>query len=133
MAAPAIQPQTISRSEAIRLLRNELARRANGEMSICALAARNGIFCKGFRRYSDDELKEKYGWIVRRRPEALRAEIEQIADGWQMARQEVEGVATSCDVQQAEHDTCGGWDDFSNDALARFALELTGSRIQIQD
>ena len=49
-----------------------------------------------------------------------------------MARQEVEGVPTACDVQQIEHDTCGGWDDFTNDDLTRFALELTGKSVRVQ-
>lgn len=132
MAQPMMQPERMSRKSAIDTLRGELADRAKDEMSICKLAATTGVFCRGFRRYSDDELKERYGWIVRRNPEASRATIEDIADRWQLARQEVEGEPTSCDVQQVEHDTCGGWDDFSNDELARFVAELTGRRILVQ-
>jgi len=29
-------------------------------------------------------------------------------------------------VQQVEHDSCNGWDDFTNDDLTRFLLELRG-------
>ena len=100
-------------------------------MSICTLAAKNGIFCKGFRRYSDAELRDRYGWIAKRVPDASRAEFEAIADRWQQARQDVMGVATACDVQQLEHDACGGWDDFSNDQLAQFLLELTGRKVVV--
>ena len=121
----------VSRPSLIVALRSELARRANGEMSICKLAAQNGIFCKGFRRYSDAELRERYGWIARKNPDASRAELEETADRWQMARQDVVGVATACDVQQLEHDACGGWDDFSNEDLASFLLELTGRKVQV--
>jgi hypothetical protein len=123
-------PEFISRPAVIAALREELNRRA-GEMSICRLAAQTGIFCKGFHRYSDAELKERYGWISKKNPDVPREELEQIADRWQLARQEVVGARTSCDVQQIEHDACGGWDDFGDDQLARFLLELTGRTVVV--
>ena len=132
MAQPMIQTEQMSRKSLINTLRGELARRTNDEMSVCKLAAKTGVFCKGFSRYSDAELQDRYGWIARRHPDATREDMEGLADRWQMARQEVEGVPTSCDVQQVEHDTCGGWDDFSNEDLARFVLELTGRRVAVQ-
>ena len=119
------QQQFISRSDLIVALRDELSRRA-GDMSICKLAAQTGVFCKGFRRYSDAELKEHYAWISKRNPNASREELEEIADRWQLAREDVLGAKTSCDVQQLEHDSCGGWDDFSDEDLAKFLRELTG-------
>lgn len=119
------EQQFISRSDLIATLRDELSRRA-GDMSICKLAAQTGVFCKGFRRYSDDELKARYGWIAKKNPDASRQELEEIADRWQLAREDVLGAKTSCDVQQLEHDTCGGWDDFSDEDLANFLRELTG-------
>lgn len=131
MTSPQIQPELIARPTLIAALREELSGRANGEMSICKLAAQTGVFCKGFRRFSDDELKERYGWIARKNPDVPREELESIADRWQMARQDVLGVSTSCDVQQFEHDSCGGWDDFSNDDLARFIRELTGRNVVV--
>ena len=124
-------PELIARPTIIAALRDELGRRAHGEMSICKLAAQTGVFCKGFRRYSDQELKERYGWIAEKNPAMPRAELEEIADRWQLARQDVFGAATSCDVQQLEHDSCGGWDDFSNDDLARFLRELTGRSVEV--
>ena len=123
-------PEFISRPALIAALRDELTRRA-GEMSICRLAAQTGIFCKGFRRYSDAELEESYGWISRKNPDAPREELEEIADRWQLARQDVLGAKTSCDVQQLEHDACGGWDDFGDDQLARFLRELTGRDVVV--
>ncbi len=121
----------VSRPSLIVALRNELAHRANGEMSICKLAAQTGVFCKGFRRYSDAELRERYSWIARKNPDASRAELEETADRWQMARQDVIGAATACDVQQLEHDACGGWDDFTNEELSRFLLDLTGRTVEV--
>ena len=123
-------PEYISRPALIAALREELTRRA-GEMSICKLAAQAGIFCKGFRRYSDAELQERYGWISRKNPDLPREELEAIADRWQLARQDVVGALTSCDVQQLEHDACGGWDDFADDELARFLRELTGRNVAV--
>jgi len=121
----------ITRESLIGALRAELSRRANGEMSICMLAAKNGIFCKGFSRYSDAELRQRYGWIAKKYPAIPRDDLEEIADSWQLARQEVDGVATSCDVQQLEHDGCNGWNDFSNEQLSQFLLDLTGHRLVV--
>jgi hypothetical protein len=121
----------LSRSTLIATLRDEFSRRTDGEMSVCKLAAQTGIFCKGFRRFSDDQLKERYAWIVKKDPAASRAEIEDVADRWQLARQEVFGAKTSCDVQQLEHDSCGGWDDFSDQELAGFLRELTGRNVAV--
>ena len=131
MTNPQKKPDSISRPLLIATLREELSRRARGEMSICRLAAETGVFCKGFRRYTDDQLREHYPWIAKKNPDAPREELEAIADRWQMARQDVVGVQTSCDVQQLEHDACGGWDDFSNDDLARFLRELTGRKVEV--
>ena len=123
--------QYISRPTLIAELRDELRNRANGEMSICKLAAKTGIFCKGFRRYTDAQLKERYGWISARYPDVSREELEEIADRWQLARQDVLGAMTSCDAQQLEHDACGGWDDFTDDDLVRFLHELTGRTVVV--
>lgn len=116
----------LSRPEMIDALRQELLRRAGGEVSACKVATEQGIFCHGFARYTDAELRRRYEWIVRRRPTLNRAELEEIADRWQLARQDVEGIPLACDVQQKVHDTCRGWDDFSNEDLSRFLFEMTG-------
>lgn len=126
------KPDYLSRPTLIVALREELSRRAHGEMSICRLAAETGVFCKGFRRYTDAQLRERYEWISKKDPDAPREELESVADRWQLARQDVLGAATSCDVQQLEHDACGGWDDFSNDELARFLLQLTGRKVEVR-
>lgn len=124
-------PEVLTRDQVIEALRAELLRRSAGEISICRLAAEQGIFCRGFRRYSDRELRKRYGWIARRYPQATREELERIADLWQLARQEVTGLPTSCDVQTVEHDSCSGWEDFPDDDLARFLYELTGRRVTV--
>lgn len=122
---------TITRTEVINRLRQELIKRTDGDMSACKLAAERGIFCHGFARYSDEDLRKLYGWIVRRRPGMTRAELESIADRWQMARQEVDELPLACDVQTRVHDTCRGWDDFSNVDLSKFYRELTGKEVTV--
>jgi hypothetical protein len=119
----------LSRTEIIDLLRQELVKRADGEKSACKVAEDAGIFCRGFARYTDVELRRRYDWIVRKRPKMSRQELEEIADRWQMARQDVDQLPTACDVQQKVHDTCGGWDDFTDEDLARFYFEMTGKEI----
>lgn len=130
MASVQSKPEIISRPALIAALRDELVSRA-GETSICKLAAQTGIFCKGFRRYSDDELRARYGWISKKNAGAPREELEEIADRWQLARQDVLGALSSCDVQQLEHDSCGGWDDFTDEQLAVFLRELTGRSVTV--
>jgi hypothetical protein len=120
----------ISRHSLIAALRQELSKRAD-DRSICSLAAEKGIFCGGFRRFSDAELRERFSWLVRKRPAATRSDIEVLGDAWQLARQEVLGVPTACDVQSQEHDLCNGWDDFSDGDLATFYRELTGEAVRV--
>ena len=60
-----------------------------------------------------------------------RRELEEVADRWQMARQDVEGSPIACDVQQKVHDTCRGWDDFTSEDLSRFYYEMTGEEIVV--
>jgi DNA replicative helicase MCM subunit Mcm2 (Cdc46/Mcm family) len=123
--------KSLSRADVVNLLREELVRRADGEKSACRVAAEEGIFCHGFARYTDLELRRRYDWIARRHPKMTREELEEVADRWQMARQDVEDSPTACDVQQKVHDTCRGWDDFSNDELSRYYYEMTGTEIDI--
>jgi hypothetical protein len=125
------KPEPLSRTELVDLLRQELVRRADGEKSACRVAADEGIFCRGFARYTDLELRRRYDWIMRHYPKLSREELEEIADRWQMARQDVDQLPVACDVQQKVHDTCKGWDDFSNEELSRFYFEMTGKDILV--
>jgi len=123
--------ESVNRAEVINLLRSELVKRTDSETSACKYAAEKGVFCRGFAQFDDKELKRRYSWITRRRPDMTREELEEIANRWQLARQDVGAFPVACDVQQLEHDMCRGWDDFSNDDLARFYAELTGKPIVV--
>ena len=123
--------ETIAREEAINILRSEFLKLVDEENSICKVAAEKGIFCKGFQRFSDFELRKRYRWIARKDRRYTREEIEDLANRWQLARQDVDELPLACDVQQAEHDSCRGWDDFSDDELAKFVGQLTGRVVAV--
>lgn len=122
---------SITRSEALLLLRSELGKLVDDDTSICKAAADRGIFCHGFNRYGDGELRRRYDWLARRNPTMSRPELEAMANKWQLARQEIEEMPLACDVQTKVHDTCNGWDDFSNEEISRFYSELTGQMVSI--
>ena len=121
----------VTRNEAVSLLRDELSKLTDDDNSICKVASDRGILCQGFHRHSDGGLRRCYSWLDKHRPGMSRPELEDLANRWQLARQEVDQLPLACDVQQNEHDSCGGWDDFSNEDLSRFYLELTGRDLMV--
>jgi hypothetical protein len=123
-----VAPRTLTRSEAIALLRRKCLALVDEEHSLCQVAARLHILCGGFSQWTAAELRERYDWIVKRRPGLTRAELEDLANRWQLARQFALDEALSCDVQAREkhHPVCHGWDGHPDEDLARFCEELTG-------
>ena len=121
----------MSRSSAVARIREALELLTDEETSICKVAAEHGIFCHGFNRYTDNELRRRYGWIVRKRPGMTREELETIANDWQLTQQEVHDTSFACDVQTKLHDTCCGWDDFTNEELEGFYKQITGSEVRV--
>jgi len=130
MSRPRPLAKRVSRQTLVAALRQELLNRADGR-SICTLAAEQGIFCGGFRRFSDAELRERFAWIASKRSASTRSELELLGDAWQLARQVVLKLPTSCDVQRQEHDLCNGWDDFSDSDLSIFYQELTDRKVSV--
>lgn len=122
---------TMSRQTAINQIREALEMLTDEETSICKVAAEHGIFCHGFQRYTDNELRRRYGWIVRKRPDMTRDELEEIANNWQLAQQQVHDEPFACDVQTKLHDTCCGWDDFTNEQLEGFVKQVTGKEVRV--
>ena len=128
-STPATGPRSMRRADAIASLRTALLSLTDDEHSICQVATEKGILCRGFRHFTDEELRERYDWLVRKNPTVTRAELESMANLWQLARQVLEGVPLACDVQRIEHDTCKGWDDFSNEQLEQYHRELIGESV----
>ena len=129
MARTQPREDAITRLEMVQLLRSELVKLTDSETSICRAAADRGIFCHGFNRFGSGELRRRFSWLGERARSLPREELEEIANRWQLARQDVCNLSIACDVQQKEHDTCRGWDDFSNADLAKFYFEITGKSV----
>jgi hypothetical protein len=124
-------PQKLSRREAIETLRRHLLSLTDEQHSICQVASEHGIFCGGFRRFPDPEFRERFHGLVSRREGLTRSQQEYLANTWQLARQILQNVGLACDAQAEAHDTCGGWDDFSNEDLARFLRELLAADVVV--
>ena len=131
MARTQPREDAITRSEAISLLRSELMKLTDEETSICKAAADKGIFCNGFNRFGDGELRRRFSWLGDRARTLPREDLEEIANRWQLARQEVGGLPIACDVQQREHDSCNGWSDFANEDLSKFYAEVFKLEVNI--
>ena len=131
MARMFTSQERLSRGDAVALLRAELLKITTPDLSICKAAAERGIFCKGFKRYGEGALRARYDWLDLRRPDMTREQLEELANRWQLARQELHDVPLACDVQAKEHDTCGGWDDFTAEELSRFIFELTKRHVVV--
>jgi hypothetical protein len=127
---PVMLTEAISREAAIARLRAALIALGEEGKSMCRIAAEKGILCGGFHRYTDERLRETYAMVA---PEGLsRAEIEDRANRWQLERTELEGARVCCDVQYRFYETCRGWADFTNEALADFLLEIAGERVTVR-
>lgn len=124
-------PETITRAEAVDRLRHALLARTDEENSACRMTALDGTFCRGFGRYTDDELRARYWWIVRKRPDITREELESLGNDWQLAQQDVRNLPVACDVQAQLHDTCRGWNDFTDEQLAGFILQILGTEVRV--
>ena len=124
----------LTREAAIQDLRDALVASA-GEHSLCRVAKEKHIYCGGFGQWKLHELKARYPQITRSRGRLSRAQMEDLADRWQLARQQVLGEELSCDVQMREGRlrTCEGWDEFEDQELERFHAELCGEEIRIRE
>jgi hypothetical protein len=123
----------ITRSQAINEIRGELMKLVDDEHSICEVAARHNIFCGGFAQWTFYELKKLYPQIVSSRPGVTPHEMRDLANRWQLARQFVTDTAIACDVQlhEKDHQTCHGWNDFTDAELAGFHATLCHADVAI--
>ena len=121
----------ISREDAISRLRRKLLDLTDNGKSACQVATEHGIFCGGFSGLSNKEFRERFSWIVRKRPGASREELEQLASLYHLGRQQVTGTAVCCDVETRDHCGCDGWNMFDSRTLERFCSELTGAAVHV--
>jgi hypothetical protein len=125
-AKTAMRPLHMTRPQAIAAIREHLTRQCDEEHCACSAAAHLGVFCQGFRNLSDEQLRQRFGWIARSRPGASREELERLVSLYHLGRQEVGGFAICCDAETRDHCGCDGWNMFDNDAIAKTYKELTG-------
>jgi len=123
--------ETIRRPDAIEWIRRKLLPLTDAEHCMCSAASKWGIFCQGFRALSDAEFRLRFDWIAASRPQASRAELEELVSLYHRGRQEVGRARLCCDVETREHCACDGWNQFDNRDLERLCRELGGRRVQI--
>jgi len=123
--------ETISREVAIGRIRIKMIELCDTGKSACQVAAERNILCKGFKRDSDDELRQRYAPYVCGAETISRSDLERVANHWQLARQRTEEALVACDVQYRYYQVCRGWNDFSNEELSDFCFELTGARPKV--
>ncbi|MSR61391.1 MAG: hypothetical protein EXS08_02935 [Planctomycetes bacterium] len=124
--------QAMTRDEVIQALRTRLMSFVDEEVSICEAAARHGFFCHGFARWTFGELRTRHPTIVRSRRRITPAELRELANRWQLARQTARGTEFACDTQMCEGAlrTCHGWNEFTTEELAHFLEELGDAAVE---
>jgi hypothetical protein len=127
-----MQTELITREAAVARLRRALIALDEPGKSMCRIAAERNILCGGFHRYTDERLRDTYAPMVGAEAAVERARLEEKANEWQLARTAIEGTHLACDVQYRFYETCRGWDDFTNEALADFLLEIAGERVVVR-
>ena len=123
----------IERAQVIAALRKALLALVDDEHSICEVSERLNIFCGGFGQWTFGELKKQYPTIVRSRSRMTPQELKDLANRWQLVRKDVKGTHLACDTQLGEDalQTCRGWDEWSDEDLSRFHLELCGEEVEV--
>ena len=124
--------ETLSRPEALARLRFKLHALVDEGHCACAVASRLGLPCGGFTQYSDADLKRRFAWIAETLPRgAPRSRLEDAVNAYLLGRQDVTGMAVTCDVETREHDACAGWNGFDNPALEDLYWRVFGRRARI--
>lgn len=121
-----------SRDRAIAALRRCLNRLSDGEHSTCQVASERGIFCRGFSRWNDHEFHRRFRPVLGQSTHLSRPQVERLADLWQLSEQIVQRVQVTCDAHSVQPGPCRGWQEFSNETLARFCGELLGRAIVVE-
>ena len=119
------------RGEAIASLRKALLALADGEHSICQVAAERGIFCRGFRRWNASEFDRRWRFAIGRSTHLSRAQMEEFANVWQLSEQLRQHVPLACDAGANGPGGCRGWAEFSNADLSRFCADVLGLSVQV--
>jgi hypothetical protein len=114
-----------TREEALKKIREFLVAQTRDDETTCQTAARLGIFCHGYDRWTVEQLRNLYPWLAKKMPaDTPREEFLKLVVAWDNARQLVHRVPTTCDVHAMDHDGCLGFDRFSNPQLLRMFPQI---------
>jgi len=114
-----------NREDALKKIREFLVSNTRAEETTCEAAARLGIFCHGYERWTVEQLRHLYPWLAKKMPaDTPREEFLKLIVAWDNARQLANKVSTTCDVHAMDHDGCLGFDRFSNQQLKRMFPQL---------
>jgi len=131
MRSPSDDTEVWTRDEAIAKLREALLKLSDGERSLCTVAAELGIFCHGFRRWTDDAFSRGWTRALGRSTHLSRPQMERLADIWLLSEQLRLRVACACDLAAAGGGVCRGWYGFSNADLERCCEQILGRNVAI--
>ena len=121
-----------SRADAIARLRAVLQPMCGTDRSMCDVAAEKGIFCRGFRRWHDADFHRRWKNALGTSTHLTRAQMERLADLWQLSEQVRCSVSFACDANSAGAAACRGWDEHSNENLARYCADLLGVSVVVR-
>ena len=114
-----------TREEALQRVREFLGKQTREDETTCQAAARLGIFCHGYDRWTLEQLRNLYPWLAKKMPaDTPREDFMKLIVAWDNARQLVHKVSTTCDAHSVDHDGCLGFDRFSNQQLKRMFPQL---------
>jgi hypothetical protein len=122
--------RTLSRTQAIAELRTELLKLVDADHSLCAVAARRGLFCNGLGRFDTAELQKCLPGAGSSEPAAERAAVEREVNQWLASLQDVSTERLPCD-HPGRSSLCAGWEEFFEAELARFYLEMLGEEVRV--
>lgn len=125
-------PESWTRPEAVARLRAVLLELCGDGRTMCRVAAEEGIFCRGFRRWPEHEFHERWKRQLGVSTHLTRDQMEELADIWQLCEQLRRRDMLICDAQTAAPGACRGWNEFTDRDLERFCLEILGKQVEIR-
>jgi hypothetical protein len=124
--------EEITRAAAVQKIRLKLLELTEGgKKTVCEVATAKNVFCRGFSRYTDPELKRTFSQVLQKDPHMTREQLEKGAAASQLGQQRAGNWLLTCDMQYARYETCRAWDDFTNAELAHFCEELLSERVEV--
>ncbi len=112
----------VPRAQAITRIKKYLKAFSKGRTVTCQVAAEEGIFCRGFDQYRDQELQALYDWLYR--PGMTREALIKRAIQYETGRMTALEAESTCDTHECDRDFCKGFPHFSNAELQRLCPRL---------